>query len=687
MNILGLKFLLIFYLLILSLWHWVSVQTTNHVQLPLNSVALPSASIVTFAQGRYQIDFQADAPTLVWHENEEALLTGKVLNTSDLSPTGLTYTLTIMIQGGAATGDKINFPPFAGRGQARFADNLQPTIGTEGKLTALLIRLLGTAGASSNPAEGLGVTYYRDPTTQALVTLTLGDRYTLANMRYTLTGIDMALTGDDCDAKTGPAEPNNYACGAAFIDRVTILSRSGHNLYTPVDAQQVSIVGDVITARFMDVNKNGQPDAREDRRLASTSTRGNVTVFHPTNIGSLLQFSLSDAGLGIDGDPDGYHDFDAPWQGIGLASGITFDVVKLPPAPSSTPDPTLTTITGKIDYLTSVNGLGDDSGTLLPSAEIRLYALESVLESRQVLTTTVFMTVATAGRYRLSGIRAGVPYRIEALVTLPPPPGGMRLNPLRLLRSITPTVAGPNQVDFAVQPAPLADKAKAALLLPDLQPLITFPLPITLAAAARAEVDHDYPGLTRWYLDSESQPGHVLLRFGTLAANIGRGPLHIVGGEPKGASRPIYQRLYTAEGAYLDRRAGRFIFHPGHNHVHMDAFEQYNLRAIDDDRLVAASSKVSFCLTDVLWPVTPTIATAATVAIVPLGWNCGADEQGINVGYSDYYGPALPEQWIDVTDVPNGRYWLEVVVDPFHYLQESDETNNTLRIQIDLKKP
>ena len=42
----------------------------------------------------------------------------------------------------------------------------------------------------------------------------------------------------------------------------------------------------------------------------------------------------------------------------------------------------------------------------------------------------------------------------------------------------------------------------------------------------------------------------------------------------------------------------------------------------------------------------------------------------------------LPDQWIDVTAVPPGDYWLECVVDPENYIEESNETNNANRILI-----
>jgi hypothetical protein len=70
---------------------------------------------------------------------------------------------------------------------------------------------------------------------------------------------------------------------------------------------------------------------------------------------------------------------------------------------------------------------------------------------------------------------------------------------------------------------------------------------------------------------------------------------------------------------------------------------------------------------------------------VPMGWVCGESEQSINVGYSDYYGPTLPDQWIDITHVPDGRYRLQVTVNPEWKLLEEDLTNNTVSIEVTIE--
>lgn len=226
--------------------------------------------------------------------------------------------------------------------------------------------------------------------------------------------------------------------------------------------------------------------------------------------------------------------------------------------------------------------------------------------------------------------------------------------------------------------------AASGLLLPDLLPLTRYPLPDDLDEGIKEDVARSYPGLEGWYLDTDSQPGHVLLRFGTLALNQGEGPLHVLGGIIEGDTRPVYQRLYMPNGAFVERLVGEFERHEGHDHVHVAAFELYNLRDMGTDAVVASGPKVSFCLTDVLWPIEPELTAAAPVVTVSMGWSCGAYEQSINVGYSDYYGPALADQWIDITDVPDGHYWLEVVVNPDDRLLESDMSNNTVRIPVEI---
>ena len=63
---------------------------------------------------------------------------------------------------------------------------------------------------------------------------------------------------------------------------------------------------------------------------------------------------------------------------------------------------------------------------------------------------------------------------------------------------------------------------------------------------------------------------------------------------------------------------------------------------------------------------------------------CDIDQQGISVGWIDIYDKGLPGQSVDVTDLPNGIYWLEGEFDPGHRFLESNIENNISKIKVAL---
>jgi hypothetical protein len=95
--------------------------------------------------------------------------------------------------------------------------------------------------------------------------------------------------------------------------------------------------------------------------------------------------------------------------------------------------------------------------------------------------------------------------------------------------------------------------------------------------------------------------------------------------------------------------------------------------------VVAAGEKTSFAIIDFVEydPSLPGFPSGD-------GVYSGGLVQGISVGWGDVYGGYLPDQWIDVTGVPPGRYWLEARVDPQNLVLESNESNNVARILVDL---
>lgn len=197
------------------------------------------------------------------------------------------------------------------------------------------------------------------------------------------------------------------------------------------------------------------------------------------------------------------------------------------------------------------------------------------------------------------------------------------------------------------------------------------------------------PDLTPWASEAR---GYVYdwtvlgnqLRLTTAMANVGAGRLELRGGATNASgTQDVYQRIYESNGSFTDVLAGTFIYHPEHGHIHFEDFAEYRLREVLPDggvgNILASGEKVSFCLLDVdrydtSGPASPYFLTCGQV-------------QGISAGWSDVYDRGLPGQSIDITGVADGQYWLEVMVDPLNRIAESDETNNVVRIQINLQRP
>lgn len=185
-------------------------------------------------------------------------------------------------------------------------------------------------------------------------------------------------------------------------------------------------------------------------------------------------------------------------------------------------------------------------------------------------------------------------------------------------------------------------------------------------------------------IDTETLSGRRLLRLATSTPNIGPGPLEIRGSTVIGDDRQeVLQRIYREDGSYWERLAGISEYHARHGHTHFDGWAVYRLRAVtaagDAGAIVAEGDKTSFCLLDI-------IQYSALEGELPRYTTCGRSVQGISTGWADVYDRELDGQWIDVTDLPDGPYWLEAEVDPERRILEvpGGEDNNAARIRITL---
>jgi hypothetical protein len=172
------------------------------------------------------------------------------------------------------------------------------------------------------------------------------------------------------------------------------------------------------------------------------------------------------------------------------------------------------------------------------------------------------------------------------------------------------------------------------------------------------------------------------LRLTTAMANIGTGRMELRGGAVIGNTQEVNQRVYEPNSSFTDVLAGTFTYHPEHGHIHFDGFAEYRLREVLPNNEVGAilstGEKISFCLLDVE-------RYDASGPASPFYLTCG-QVQGISPGWADVYDRGLDGQSINIANIADGTYWLEVVVDPDNHLIESNETNNVERIQIVLQR-
>lgn len=178
--------------------------------------------------------------------------------------------------------------------------------------------------------------------------------------------------------------------------------------------------------------------------------------------------------------------------------------------------------------------------------------------------------------------------------------------------------------------------------------------------------------------------GETRLRLANGTPNKGAGKLYLYGvfpGNPDN-TQDVMQRIYRSDGTYWERLSGKFTYHPGHGHIHFDGWSEYRLRTIlpgdGVGPVVATGGKTSFCILDLN-------VYDNTLPGFPANGqfrSCGTSIQGLSVGWMDIYSRGLDGQWINITGVPAGQYWLESEVDPDNLVLESDETNNAARIKV-----
>lgn len=195
--------------------------------------------------------------------------------------------------------------------------------------------------------------------------------------------------------------------------------------------------------------------------------------------------------------------------------------------------------------------------------------------------------------------------------------------------------------------------------------------------------------MTDGTLDSTAVPGQIVYRFSTSIPNLGPGEFQIeTTGIPAGGGlETVNQRIFRDNDTSFTRDAGEFFYNTGDGHMEAIGWVEYRIREVlpgdGVGAIVGLGSKISVSINSstVFDSNIPNTPSSLDRIIASNGVH------GISVGWTDLYARQLPFQWVTVTGLRSGDYWLEVEVDPADHILEDDETNNIARLKVTLNMP
>ncbi|WEH16591.1 lysyl oxidase family protein [Streptomyces sp. VNUA24] len=213
--------------------------------------------------------------------------------------------------------------------------------------------------------------------------------------------------------------------------------------------------------------------------------------------------------------------------------------------------------------------------------------------------------------------------------------------------------------------------------------------PTGKAGVAKSVPKPDLRSLPAWDIAiTDGEDGDVAgkdyLAFSANVWNAGPAPLVVDGFRKPGADKmDAYQYFYDAKGKQIGYTpTGTMEWDPreGHEHWHFTDFASYRLLSADQSKQVR-SGKEAFCLAN---------TDAINYTVKNANWHpentdlstaCGSEDaisvrEVLDVGSGDTYTQYRPGQSFDITDLPNGTYYIQVIANPENRLQETNHKNN-----------
>jgi hypothetical protein len=178
----------------------------------------------------------------------------------------------------------------------------------------------------------------------------------------------------------------------------------------------------------------------------------------------------------------------------------------------------------------------------------------------------------------------------------------------------------------------------------------------------------------------KTRPERDLLNFGATVWIGGTSPLDVEGFRSHGAQVMRAYQYFSRNGHIIGRmRAGTMGF-SGENRWHFQQFAQYRLLNAAR-KLAAPSHKEGFCIAptdsvDLLLP-----GASWQQSFSGFGGECGQStalwvREMLPIGWADTYFQSLAGESFNITKVPNGTYYIEIIANPEKVLHESDTSND-----------
>jgi hypothetical protein len=183
------------------------------------------------------------------------------------------------------------------------------------------------------------------------------------------------------------------------------------------------------------------------------------------------------------------------------------------------------------------------------------------------------------------------------------------------------------------------------------------------------------------YVICKDNAGKLNLRFSIAIANVGKEDLEIVIGEPEqidGKTRaPGKQIIKQDNGKTREKDIGYFNQHieedgSGHSHAHWQYEKLASMVLVDEnEQEVARSKKPGYCVIDSFRY--PDFPVARPKQFHHTGCEGTTQKIGITLGWCDYYKFDTDRQYIEIENVPPGKYKIYFTINPTDMVYDIDE--------------